>query len=192
MRIGHGYDIHRLVEGRRLILGGVEIPYEKGLLGHSDADVLIHAVMDALLGAAALGDIGQHFPDTDPKYEGISSIELLRQVGGLLEENGYVIENIDTTIIAQRPKLAAYRPLMAERIAAALKLEKDRVSVKATTEEGLGFTGAGDGIAAQAVALLVSAGDFMEGGNAGVVYAYDGTVRERGCSGGKCGYCGKV
>ena len=115
MRIGQGYDVHKLVEGRKLILGGVEIPYEKGLLGHSDADVLVHAVMDALLGAAALGDIGQHFPDTDPEYEGISSIELLKKVGELLEEKGYIVENIDATIIAQRPKLLNYRPAMAER-----------------------------------------------------------------------------
>ena len=139
MRIGQGYDVHKLVEGRKLILGGVGIPYEKGLLGHSDADVLVHAVMDALLGAAALGDIGQHFPDTDPRYEGISSIELLKKVGELLEEKGYVVENIDATIIAQRPKLLNYRPKMAENIAQALHLDVSRVSVKATTEEGLGF-----------------------------------------------------
>ena len=139
MRIGQGYDVHRLTEGRRLILGGVEVPYEKGLLGHSDADVLVHAVMDALLGAGALGDIGQHFPDTDPAYEGVSSIALLERVGDLLEEKGYVVENIDATIIAQRPKLASYRPQMAENIARALKIDVGRVSVKATTEEGLGF-----------------------------------------------------
>ena len=138
MRIGQGYDVHKLVEGRKLILGGVGIPYEKGLLGHSDADVLVHAVMDALLGAAALGDIGQHFPDTDPRYEGISSIELLKKVGELLEEKGYVVENIDATIIAQRPKLLNYRPKMAENIAQALHLDVSRVSVKATTEERLG------------------------------------------------------
>ena len=154
MRIGQGYDVHRLVEGRDLILGGVTVPYEKGLLGHSDADVLVHAVMDALLGAAALGDIGQHFPDTDPAYKGISSIKLLEAVGKLLEEKGYVIENIDATIIAQRPKLAAYRPQMAENIAHALNLPVNRVSVKATTEEGLGFTGTEQGIAAHAVVLL--------------------------------------
>ena len=154
MRIGQGYDVHRLVEGRKLILGGVTIPYEKGLLGHSDADVLVHAVMDALLGAGALGDIGQHFPDTDPAYEGMSSIELLDKVGELLEENGYVIENIDATIIAQRPKLASYRPQMAENIAKALHIEVSQVSVKATTEEGLGFTGTGEGISSQAIALL--------------------------------------
>ncbi len=163
MRIGQGYDVHRLAEGRDLILGGVKIPYEKGLLGHSDADVLVHAVMDALLGAAALGDIGQHFPDTDPAYKGISSLELLRRVGGLLEERGYVIENIDSTIIAQRPKLAAYRPQMADNIAAALHIAPDQVSVKATTEEGLGFSGRGEGIAAQAVALLITAGDYCGG-----------------------------
>ena len=154
MRIGQGYDVHRLAQGRRLILGGVDIPYEKGLLGHSDADVLVHAVMDALLGAAALGDIGQHFPDTDPAYEGISSIALLEKVGELLDGKGYVIENIDSTIIAQRPKLASYRPRMAENIAKALRVDVSRVSVKATTEEKLGFTGAEEGIAAHAVALL--------------------------------------
>ena len=160
MRIGQGYDVHRLVEGRDLILGGVNIPYEKGLLGHSDADVLVHAVMDALLGAAALGDIGQHFPDTDPKYKGISSIELLKHVGGLLEEHGYVIENIDATIIAQRPKLAPYRPQMAVNIAEALHLDVSQVSVKATTEEGLGFTGTGEGISSQAITLLMNARDY--------------------------------
>ena len=154
MRIGHGYDVHRLVSGRDLILGGVKIPYALGLDGHSDADVLLHAVMDALLGAAALGDIGQHFPDTDPAYKGISSIKLLEAVGKLLEEKGYVIENIDATIIAQRPKLAAYRPQMAENIAHALKLPVNRVSVKATTEEHLGFTGMEEGMACHAVCLL--------------------------------------
>ena len=159
MRIGQGYDVHKLVEGRKLILGGVEIPYEKGLLGHSDADVLVHAVMDALLGAAALGDIGQHFPDTDPRYEGISSIELLKKVGELLEEKGYVVENIDATIIAQRPKLLNYRPKMAENIAQALHLDVSRVSVKATTEEGLGFTGTGEGISSQAITLLTEVAD---------------------------------
>ena len=154
MRIGQGYDVHRLVEGRDLILGGVKIPYEKGLLGHSDADVLIHAVMDALLGAAALGDIGQHFPDTDPAYKGISSIELLKQVGGLLEERGFVVENIDATIIAQRPKMRPYIDQMRENIARTLDVELSRINVKATTEEGLGFTGTGEGISAQAVCLL--------------------------------------
>ena len=151
MRIGQGYDVHKLVQGRDLILGGVNIPYEKGLLGHSDADVLVHAVMDALLGAAALGDIGQHFPDTDPAYKGISSIELLKKVGELLDGEGYVVENIDATIIAQRPKLAQFRPQMAANIADALHLDVSRVSVKATTEEGLGFTGTGEGISSQAI-----------------------------------------
>ena len=154
MRIGQGYDVHRLVEGRKLILGGVEIPYEKGLLGHSDADVLLHAVMDALLGAAALGDIGQHFPDSDERYKGISSVELLKEVGKILQENGYLIENIDSTVIAQRPKLLPYRPQMAKNIADALGIEPDQVSVKATTEEHLGFTGDGSGMAAHAVALV--------------------------------------
>ena len=161
MRIGQGYDVHRLTEGRDLILGGVKIPYEKGLLGHSDADVLTHAVMDALLGAAALGDIGMLFPDSDPAYEGADSIELLKKVGQVLQERGYVVENIDSTIIAQRPKLLPYRPQMAENIAKALGLETSQVSVKATTEEGLGFTGAGEGIAAQAIALLQSVDDFI-------------------------------
>ena len=155
MRIGTGYDVHRLTEGRDLILGGVKIPYEKGLLGHSDADVILHAIMDALLGAAALGDIGQHFPDSDPAYEGISSLELLKKVGDLLEENNYLIENIDSTIIAQRPKLASYLPQMRQNVADALRLKLSQVSIKATTEEGLGFTGSGEGIAAQAVCLLL-------------------------------------
>ncbi|MCC8103643.1 MAG: 2-C-methyl-D-erythritol 2,4-cyclodiphosphate synthase [Clostridiales bacterium] len=154
MRIGMGYDVHRLVEGRKLILGGVEIPYEKGLLGHSDADVLLHAVMDALLGAAALGDIGKHFPDTDERYRGISSVELLKQVGEMLDEQCMVIENIDATVIAQRPKLLPYMEQMKQNIAEALRLEPGRVNVKATTEEGLGFTGSGEGISAQAVCLL--------------------------------------
>lgn len=154
MRIGMGYDVHRLAEGRKLILGGVEIPYERGLLGHSDADVVVHAIMDALLGAAALGDIGKHFPDTDPAYEGISSIELLRRVGKLLEEHCFVIENIDATIIAQRPKLLPYMPDMKKNVAQALGLPEDRVNIKATTEEGLGFTGTGEGISSQAVCLL--------------------------------------
>ena len=169
MRIGQGYDVHRLVEGRRLIIGGVEIPYEKGLLGHSDADVLLHAVMDALLGAAALGDIGQHFPDSDERYKGISSIELLKEVGKILRENGYMIENIDSTVIAQRPKLLPYRPQMAENIAAALGIEKEQVSVKATTEEGLGFTGTGEGISAQAIALLSSVADYAPEDRVGII-----------------------
>lgn len=154
MRIGMGYDVHRLVEGRALILGGVEIPYEKGLLGHSDADVLLHAIMDALLGAAALGDIGKHFPDTDPAYKGISSMKLLEHVGKLLEENLFYIENIDATIIAQAPKMRPYIDTMRKNIAEALGIAPEQVSVKATTEEGLGFTGTGEGIASQAVCLL--------------------------------------
>ena len=169
MRIGQGYDVHRLVEGRKLILGGVEIPYEKGLLGHSDADVLLHAVMDALLGAAALGDIGQHFPDSDERYKGISSVELLKEVGKILQENGYLIENIDSTVIAQRPKLLPYRPQMAKNIADALGIEPDQVSVKATTEEGLGFTGTGEGISAQAIALLSSVADYAPEDRVGVL-----------------------
>lgn len=169
MRIGQGYDVHRLVEGRKLILGGVEIPYEKGLLGHSDADVLLHAVMDALLGAAALGDIGQHFPDSDERYKGISSVELLKEVGKILQENGYLIENIDSTVIAQRPKLLPYRPQMAKNIADALGIEPDQVSVKATTEEGLGFTGTGEGVSAQAIALLSSVADYAPEDRVGVI-----------------------
>mgnify|MGYP005780657819 FL=1 len=161
MRVGMGYDVHRLVEGRKLILGGVEIPHTLGLLGHSDADVLVHAVMDALLGAAALRDIGRHFPDTDPAYEGASSIELLRHVGRMLEERMYLIENIDATVIAQQPKLLPYIDMMVENIANALKLETDQVNVKATTEEGLGFTGNGDGISAHAVCSIVKALDVL-------------------------------
>lgn len=172
MRIGMGYDVHRLTEGRDLILGGVKIPYEKGLLGHSDADVLLHAVMDALLGAAALGDIGKHFPDTDPAYEGASSMKLLEYVGKLLEERLYVVENIDATIIAQKPKMAPHIEKMRRNIAAALHLELDQVNVKATTEEGLGFTGTGEGISAQAVACLESVRN----------YSYP--------VGGDCGNCG--
>lgn len=154
MRIGHGYDVHKLVEGRKLILGGVEIPWEKGLLGHSDADVLTHALMDALLGAAALGDIGKLFPDSDPKYEGADSIVLLRRVREVLRDAGYRVGNVDCTVIAQRPKLAPHIPAMREKLAAAMGVGVDCVSVKATTEEGLGFSGAGLGIAAHAVALI--------------------------------------
>lgn len=155
MRVGMGYDVHKLTADRKLILGGVEIPYEKGLLGHSDADVVVHAIMDALLGAAALGDIGKHFPDTDPAYEGISSIELLRHVGNLLDGKNYVIENIDATIIAQRPKLRPYIEEMEKNVAKALQIEKDQVNIKATTEEGLGFTGTGEGISSQAICALI-------------------------------------
>lgn len=154
MRIGHGYDVHRLCEGRKLILGGVEIPYEKGLLGHSDADVLTHAVMDALLGAAALKDIGQHFPDTAQEYAGADSLRLLDHVMVLLREKGWTVGNVDATILAQRPKLAPYISGMIENLAAHMGVEKDQVNVKATTEEHLGFTGSGDGMAAHAVCLL--------------------------------------
>ena len=154
MRVGMGYDVHKLTEGRKLILGGVDIPWEKGLLGHSDADVLIHAIMDALLGAAALGDIGKHFPDSDPAYKGISSMELLGKVGQLLEDNSFLIENIDATIIAQAPKMRPYIDTMRENIARVLQVEVSQVNVKATTEEGLGFTGTGEGISSQAVCLL--------------------------------------
>ncbi len=155
MRVGMGYDVHRLTENRDLIIGGVKIPYEKGLLGHSDADVLLHAIMDALLGAAAMGDIGKHFPDTDPEYEGASSMKLLEHVGKLLEEENYQIINIDATIIAQRPKMAPHIPQMVENVARVLKLEKNQVNIKATTEEGLGFTGTGEGISSQAICALM-------------------------------------
>lgn len=154
LRIGHGYDVHRLVEGRPLILGGVEIPWERGLLGHSDADVLTHAVMDALSGAARLGDIGKLFPDTDPAYAGISSLKLLAEVARLLKERRFVIVNVDATLLAQRPKIAPYKQQMAENLASVLGVEAELVNVKATTEEGLGFTGDGSGMAAHAVVLL--------------------------------------
>ena len=154
LRIGHGYDVHRLTAGRKLILGGVEISWEKGLLGHSDADVLTHAVMDALTGAARLGDIGKLFPDTDPAYQGISSLKLLGEVGRLLREAGYEIVNIDAVLLAQAPKIAPYRKQMAENLAAALGIDTEQVNVKATTEEGLGFTGSGEGMAAHSVVLL--------------------------------------
>lgn len=179
MRIGQGYDVHKLAKDREFILGGVTIPFEMGLAGHSDADVLTHAVMDALLGAAAMGDIGRHFPDTDPAYKDVSSIELLKVVGSLLEQKGYVIENIDATVIAQRPKLAAYRAAMVENISEALHISRDRVNVKATTEEGLGFTGAGEGISAQAITLLTAMDD----------YCYDDRMAAGGCQG--CGGCYK-
>ncbi len=180
MRVGTGYDVHKLVEGRDLILGGVKIPYEKGLLGHSDADVILHAIMDALLGAAALGDIGQHFPDTDPKYEGASSIELLREVGRILDEHNYVVENIDSTIIAQRPKLMPYLQEMRQNTADALGLDISQVSIKATTEEHLGFTGRGEGISAQAICMLTPLMDLIS----------DDIVAgpASGCAG--CGGCG--
>lgn len=176
MRIGMGYDVHRLTEGRKLVMGGVEIPYEKGLLGHSDADVLLHAIMDALLGAAALGDIGKHFPDTDPAYKGVSSVKLLEHVGALLEENLFLIENIDATIIAQAPKMRPHIDAMRENIAQALGITVEQVNVKATTEEGLGFTGTGEGISAQAICLLTSP-----------ISLGSEDVTARGCGG--CGEC---
>ena len=178
MRIGMGYDVHKLVEGRKLILGGVSIPYEKGLLGHSDADVLLHAIMDALLGAAALGDIGKHFPDTDPAYKGISSIRLLEHVGKLIDDKLYVIGNIDATIIAQRPKMAPHIVQMRENVAKALHIDVDQVNIKATTEEGLGFTGTGEGISSQAIVCLETIANYS--------YAV-GSDEERGCVG--CGGC---
>lgn len=177
MRIGMGYDVHRLAEGRDLIVGGVSIPFEKGLLGHSDADVLLHAVMDSLLGAAALGDIGKHFPDTDPEYEGVSSIRLLEHVGRLLDEKMYVIGNIDATIIAQRPKMAPYISEMRRNIAETLHISEDQVNIKATTEEGLGFTGSGEGISAQAVACLQT------------IENYRYTVEDSGKGCGQAGKC---
>lgn len=177
MRVGTGYDVHRLTEGRDLIMGGVKIPYEKGLLGHSDADVLLHAIMDALLGAAALGDIGKHFPDSDPAYKGISSILLLKKVGELLLEKGYLIENIDATIIAQAPKMRPYIDTMRENIANALEIDLNCVNVKATTEEGLGFTGTGEGISSQAICMLTSPFDLSA------------QQLQNGCSG--CSGCGK-
>lgn len=182
MRVGLGYDVHKLVEDRKLILGGVDIPYDKGLLGHSDADVLLHAIMDALLGAAALGDIGKHFPDTDEKYKGASSIKLLEHVGQLLEENLYVINNIDATIIAQRPKVGPYREQMVKNIASALKIDENLVNVKATTEEGLGFTGSGEGISSQAIASISKVTEQSYG-----VFGNDETVN--GC--GSCGGCSR-
>ena len=154
MRIGHGYDVHRLTEGRRLILGGVDIPWEKGLLGHSDADVLTHAVMDALLGAAGLGDIGRHFPDTDPAYAGANSLKLLEYVVKLLGERGFSVGNVDATVLAQRPKLAPHIPQMRDNLARTMGVDPSRINIKATTEEGLGFTGSGEGMAAHAVALI--------------------------------------
>lgn len=161
MRVGMGYDVHKLVEGRKLIIGGVEIPHELGLLGHSDADVLLHAIMDALLGAAALGDIGKHFPDTDDKYKGASSMDLLKHVGQLLEENCYVIGNIDATIIAQAPKMLPHISKMRENVASMLGIDVDQVNIKATTEEGLGFTGTRQGISSQAICLLEGLPDFI-------------------------------
>ena len=184
MRVGMGYDVHRLVPERDLIIGGVKIPYEKGLLGHSDADVLLHAIMDALLGAAALGDIGKHFPDNDPAYKGADSLMLLGRVGEILSEEGYVIENIDSTIIAQKPK-------MGKNIADTLGLDISRVNVKATTEEGLGFTGTGEGISAQAVALIMSVENYIYDNIArGQFISSDGPAGNAGgCAG--CSGCGR-
>ena len=183
MRIGMGYDVHKLVEGREMVIGGVNIPYEKGLLGHSDADVLLHAISDALLGAAALGDIGKHFPDTDPQYKGISSLLLLKKVGELLNDKYFLIENIDATIIAQAPKMRPHIDTMRQNIADALGIDISQVNVKATTEEGLGFTGSGEGISAQAICLLNSPIDFctMEVG---------GEREVKGCEG--CTGCKKA
>ncbi|MCR5632560.1 MAG: 2-C-methyl-D-erythritol 2,4-cyclodiphosphate synthase [Eubacterium sp.] len=161
MRVGMGYDVHKLVEDRPLILGGVNIPYEKGLLGHSDADCLTHAIMDSLLGAAALGDIGKHFPDTDPRYEGADSLKLLSVVKEMLDERAYIIGNIDATIIAQRPKMAGYIQEMRAKIADTLEIEIDRINIKATTEEGLGFTGEGLGISCQSIALLETVDNYV-------------------------------
>lgn len=175
-----GYDVHRLTEDRKLIIGGVDIPYEKGLLGHSDADVLLHAIMDALLGAAALGDIGKHFPDSDEKYKGISSIDLLSHVRGLIEEEGYAIANIDATIIAQAPKMRPYIDEMRKNIADTLGIDIGCVNVKATTEEGLGFTGSGEGISSQAVCLLESVYDYSQ---LSAVYGSAGAGGCPGCTG---------
>ena len=176
MRIGHGYDVHRLTEGRKLIIGGVDIPYEKGLLGHSDADVLVHAIMDALLGAAGLGDIGLHFPDNDDAYKDADSLKLLEKVGDMLESRLLIIDNIDATILAQAPKMRPHIDGMCENIAKALRIPRSLVNVKATTEEGLGFTGAGEGIAAHAVCILSTVSDISSGGFQG------------GCGG--CAGCG--
>ena len=163
MRVGMGYDVHKLIEGRKLIIGGVDIPYELGLLGHSDADVLLHAIMDALLGAAALGDIGKHFPDNDDRYKGISSLKLLEHVRELLDTNNYIIENIDATIIAQKPKMRPYIDDMRKNIVDTLKIDINQVNVKATTEEGLGFTGSGEGISLQAICSLNSVNNYIYG-----------------------------
>jgi 2-C-methyl-D-erythritol 2,4-cyclodiphosphate synthase len=191
MRVGMGYDVHKLVPDRKLILGGVEIPYELGLLGHSDADCLTHAIMDALLGAAAKGDIGKHFPDNDEKYKGIDSLKLLNQVKEILDEESYIIGNIDATIIAQKPKMAPYIPEMVKRIADTLNIEEARVNIKATTEEGLGFTGAGQGISCQAICLLETIDNYIYrdvteldaaqvGPNAGGCEGCSGCIRNRG------------
>lgn len=186
MRIGMGYDVHRLVEDRDLMIGGVKIPYEKGLLGHSDADVLLHAIMDALLGASSLGDIGKHFPDTDPAYKGISSMKLLTEVGKLLEEHCFLIENIDATIIAQQPKMRPHIDGMRENIAKALGITQEQINVKATTEEGLGFTGMGEGISAQAICMLTSPINFMDVDVTGAKGEEDKCATCSGCT--KCSH----
>lgn len=182
MRVGIGYDVHKLVADRPLILGGVTVPYEKGLLGHSDADVLLHAIMDALLGAAALGDIGKHFPDTQEKYRGISSLELLKKVGEMLDEKSYIIGNIDATIIAQSPKLASFLPQMTKNIAETLHLDLNQVNVKATTEEGLGFTGRKEGISANAICMLATVENFGYGQQSTRSYVYDPNETEKNCN----------
>ncbi|HHX54782.1 MAG TPA: 2-C-methyl-D-erythritol 2,4-cyclodiphosphate synthase [Clostridiales bacterium] len=182
MRSGIGYDVHRLVDGRDLIIGGVKIPYEKGLLGHSDADVLTHAIMDSLLGAAALGDIGRHFSDTDEKYKGVSSLDLLKEVRKLIEDKQYIIENIDAIIVAQAPKMATYIPAMIEKIASVLTIEEDQINIKATTEEGLGVTGDGKGIASHATCMLNSVENYR-------YYTFNPLEEEKNCDG--CGGCPK-
>ncbi|MBE5961712.1 MAG: 2-C-methyl-D-erythritol 2,4-cyclodiphosphate synthase [Lachnospiraceae bacterium] len=187
MRVGMGYDVHKLVENRDLILGGVKVPYEKGLLGHSDADVLLHAIMDALLGAAGLGDIGRHFPDTDEAYKGASSIALLKHVKTLLDEKCYIIGNIDATVIAQRPKLAPFIPEMVTNIAKALELEENQVNVKATTEEGLGFTGMGEGISSQAICMLTTVDNYSYGNS----FVYDPNQQEAPSKCSSCSGCCK-
>ena len=186
MRVGMGYDVHRLGPGQKLVIGGVEIPYELGLIGHSDADVLLHAIMDALLGAAALGDIGRHFPDTDEKYKGISSLKLLGYVGDLLAEGHWIIENIDATIIAQKPKMRPYIDEMNRNIASVLGIEVSQVNVKATTEEGLGFTGSGEGISSQAICMLSSANELCE---ESVAVALSETSDDSDSGNGRCEAC---
>lgn len=183
MRIGSGYDVHRLCEGCPLIIGGVTIPYELGLLGHSDADVLLHAIMDSLLGAAALGDIGRHFPDTDASYKNISSLELLKKVKELIEDKLYFIENIDATIIAQKPKMAPYIPAMIEKISKTLGIKEDQINIKATTEEGLGFTGEEKGISANSICLLTSVDNYKYAGGMDYMADVQSTGGCAGCSG---------
>lgn len=182
MRVGIGYDVHRLVKGRDLIIGGVNIPYEKGLLGHSDADVLTHAIMDSLLGATALGDIGKHFPDTDEKYKGASSLDLLKEVKKLIEDKHYIVENIDAVIVAEKPKMAPYIDEMIKNIASILGIETNRINIKATTEEGLGVTGGGEGISSHVVVMLNSVENYS-------YYSFDPLREEKDCQG--CSGCNK-